>query len=227
MTRSRSKFQIVRRPLIVGVSLALAGGSLSCFPKPNRANIELRKQVQTLEDKNVGLERRHAVDVAQMRAMRSDRAVDTLPPDRLALLFTASAIKFKSIVIGEDLDPASPGDEGFKIGLTPVDQAGDEFKSSGSIAIELFDLAADPARIGSWTFTTAEAQPKWLSTFVFDGYIFSLPWQTPPAHDRLMVKATFTEELTGRVFEAEHALTIVPPTAKAAAATTTQPSGQP
>jgi hypothetical protein len=93
----------------------------------------------------------------------------------------------------------------------PVDEFGDEYKAAGSFKVELFDLAEPNARIGEWTLPTDEARRMWLSSFVFDGYVLQFPWQTPPAHEKLMVKATFTDELSGRSFEAKADLTIRPP----------------
>lgn len=181
-----------------------------CFPKPNKANIELRKQVQSLEVKIADLELRRAADKAAIDSLSGDRTIQTLPSDKLDRLFVTSSLKFKNIVVGEDLDPNTPGDEGFKIGVVPVDEFGDEFKAAGSLTVELFDLAAPETRLGQWTIDTAEARQKWLSSFVFDGYVLPFKWQTPPTHGKLLVKVTFVEELTGRKFEATSELNVKP-----------------
>jgi outer membrane murein-binding lipoprotein Lpp len=186
-----------------------------CFGKPNQANIALRKEIQTLNDKVASLTHERDAAVAQARASESGRAVQTLPVDRLEKLFTASGIRFGRVLVGNDTDSSRPGDEGLKVSLTPVDQFGDDFKSAGSFTIECFDLAADPARIGRWTIETADAQQRWLSTPVIDAYVFELPWQTVPTRARLMVKATFVDELTGRTFDVQREVTINVPTAPA------------
>lgn len=184
-----------------------------CFPKPNAANIALRKEVQSLQQQLGDLQSQRAADQAQVKAFESGRAIETLPADRLSRLFTASGLRFKRLVVGEDTDRNQPGDEAFKIGLAPVDQFGEEFKSAGTITVEVFDLAAEQPRLGSWTIDTVEAQRKWLSTPVFDGYVLQWPWQTVPQRAKLLVKATFVEELTGRRFDAQADLTINPPPA--------------
>lgn len=190
-------------------------GAVGCFPKPNKANIELRKEVQSLESKVSELEAQRETDRGEIERLSADRTIQTLPAEKLDLLFRTSSLKFKNLVIGNDLDPNVPGDEGFKIGLVPVDEYGDEFKAAGSFKIELFDLAAPETRLGEWSIPTADAHKKWVSSFVFDGYVIELPWQTPPTHDKLLVKATFTDELSGRRFEAKADLTIRPPTQSA------------
>ena len=204
-------------------ALAVAAGAGCRFNVPNKANIALRKESQALHEQIAQLEHERDAAVAQARASESSRAVSTLPVERLERLFTAAGLKFGKVNVGDDTDPATPGDEGFKVTLTPIDQYGDEFKSAGSFTIEVFDLAAEPARIGLWSIPTVEAQLKWLSTFVIDAYVFALPWQTPPAHGKLLVKATFVDELTGRTFEAKHDLTVTPPTIVTTTQATTQP----
>ena len=206
--------------LVLCWSLVL-GASTGCqFNRPRKANIELRKEAQTLRDQIAELTSERDAAVAQARAGESSRAVPTLPVERLDKLFTAAGLKFGKVVIGNDADAERPGDEGVKLTLIPIDQFGDECKLAGSFTIELFDLAAEPARIGLWTIDTSTAQKKWVSTFVIDAYVFELPWQTPPAHSKLTVKATFVDELTGRTFDAQRELTVnVPATTQPAVET--------
>lgn len=202
-------------PVLSGVALGHAAILLlacaGCFPKPNKANIALRKEIQRLEEKLATLETRNTADQAHVAALESNRTVQILPGEKLKRLFTASGIKFKNLTLGQDLDPSRPGDEGFKIALAPIDQFGDEFKSAGAIKVELFDLALPDTRIGTWTLDTPETQKLWLSTLVIDGYVLTFPWQTAPRNAKLLVKATFVEELTGRSFEAQTHLSVNPP----------------
>lgn len=192
--------------------LLLAGCQIN---KPNKANIELRKEVQGLNDKVGALTSERDAAVAQARASEAGRAVPTLSVDRLQKLFTASGIRFGRVLVGNDTDPDRAGDEGLKVSLTPVDQFGDDFKSAGSFTIECFDLAADPARIGRWTIETDAARERWLSTPVIDAFVFELPWQTVPTRAKLLVKATFVDELTGRTFDAQREVTVNVPAAPA------------
>lgn len=186
-------------------------GAAGCFPKPNKANIALRREIQAMQDKVADLETRDKAARAQIAALEADRTIQTLPSEKMQRLFTASGIKFKNLTLGQDLDRNKPGDEAFKIAVTPIDQFGDEFKSAGSIKVELFDLASQETRLGSWTLDTPETQKRWLSTPVIDGYVLTFPWQTPPTNPKLLVKVTFTEELTGRVFDGQTELKIEVP----------------
>lgn len=194
---------------ILASSLVIAG--IGCFPKPNKANIALRREIQSMHDRVAELEALHKSDRAQLAALTANRTVQSLPEEKMARLFTTSSIKFKNLTLGQDLDASKPGDEAFKIAIAPIDQFGDEIKIAGSIKVELFDLAAKETRLGEWTIETPEAQKRWLSTPVIDGYVLTFPWQTVPQSATLLVKATFTEELTGGVFTAQSELKIDPP----------------
>lgn len=193
--------------VVLGHSVPLTG----CLAKPNKANIALRKEVQSMQARISELEAQHKADQARLAAIQADRTIQTLPAEKMQRLFTASGIKFKNLTLGEDLDPSKPGDEGFKIAIAPFDQFRQEFKTAGSLKVELFDLAAADTRLGTWTIDTPEAQTHWLSTPVIDGYVLTFAWQTPPSGTKLLVKATFTEELTGGKFEATADLNITPP----------------
>lgn len=183
-------------------------GAAGCFPKPNKANIALRKEVQSLQDRVAELQSRDNANAAQIASLQANRTIPTLPNDKLQRLFTASGLKFKNLTLGQDLDPSKPGDEGFKICVSPLDQFGDEFKCAGSMKVELFDLTKPEPRLGTWKMDTPEMQKRWLSTPVIDGYVLSMPWQTPPTGETLLVKVEFTEELTGRTFTAQTDLKI-------------------
>jgi hypothetical protein len=183
-----------------------------CFGgKPDAANIELRKQVQALESANRELRSKQAGDRATIDALQSGRMVSTLPVERLDRLFTVASLRMAKLTVGDDLNPASPGDEGFKVSFCPVDQFGDDIKAAGSFTVELFDLKQPDTRLGSWTVPTADAQRMWVSSPVMDAYVFAARWQKTPAQSDLTAKVTFIDELTGGQFEATGPLRIAPP----------------
>lgn len=177
--------------------------------RPNKVNIELRKKIQALEDEKAALARERDVSRAQVEALQSERgSIETLPQARLDKLFTTSGLNILRLTIGVDLDPKKPGDEGFKVAFTPVDQFGDEFKSSGATVVELFDLDLPDTRLGRWEYDVETMQKKYISSFVLEAFVIEETWQTVPTTNRLLVKVTFTEELTGRRFSAIRELTI-------------------
>ena len=185
---------------------------------PNQANIELRKQNQTLQNQIDTLQRQHSADVADINALQSHATtVPVLPQKRLAELFTVHGLKFGRLTGGADLDPSKPGDEGLKIYITPIDEAGEQLKAAGAFTVEAFDLAnKDHPLVGSWRFPLSEAAHNWYGRALLYCYVLTCPWQHgPPAHADLTIKVTFTDALTQRYFIAQEIVKIrVPPEAK-------------
>jgi hypothetical protein len=183
-----------------------------CFGgKPDAANIELRKTVQSLEQKVADADRKQIADRKAIAALQADRTLSILPADRIDRLFHMAVLRIARLAGGVDLDPARAGDEGFQISFAPVDQYGDDFKSAGSFTVELFDLRARDTRLGSWTVEPLQSHKNWISSAVMDAYVFESAWKTTPVGDRLLVKVTFVEELTGRSFDATAEIDIRPP----------------
>ena len=187
--------------LVIG-ALAFSG----CTGKPNQANIQLRKQVQDLQGQIATLQRERDTARAEVAGLRSRSAtVQTLPPDRLAKLFTTAGIQLGKLTGGADLDPDRPGDDGLKVYVTPMDHAGQKFKAAGAITVEAFDLAANPTGVGRWQFNVEDAAKHWSGALLRYEYVLPCPFEKPPAHEEITIKVTFTDELTGRVFTQQRA----------------------
>jgi hypothetical protein len=199
-------------PLIL---LLCTGGCGFLFKSPDKANIKLRKQIQGLEGQIAQLKQQHQADAATIEGL-SERTGTTalLEPGRLDKLFTTHAIRVGRLSGGADLDASRPGDEGFKVYVNTLDQHGDMIKSAGSFVVEAFDLS-DPQspRLGHWDFPVEKAQENWHSFLTRYEYVLTCPWQQAvPRHPDVTVKLTFTDELTGRKFTAQHVAKVeVPP----------------
>ena len=200
-------------PLRLGLffsGLALLAGCGS----PNRANVTLRKQIQSLQAENAAL---HGQVQAQERMIAGLRqggpTTAALPSTELDKLFLAYGVKFGRLTGGIDLDPAKPGDEGLRVYVSPTDEEGTPVQAAGSFVIEAFDLAAGgDNRVGRWEFPTLEAKKNWRSFLIEYTYAFTCPWQKPPEHPELTVKVTFTSELTHAVFTAQRTVRVnLPP----------------
>ena len=183
--------------LFSGIALVLAPAGCK---SPNKANIQLRKENQQLRDQVADLERRHAADMAQIRAMESaagGNASATLPQDRLERLFTVHGL-----TLGR-LTGVSPEGE-LKVYATPTEDSGHDLKAAGSFIVELFDLAkGDNARIGRWEFPLEQARKNWVGQALLHTYVLTCPWQTRPEHSELTLKVSFTDALTGRTFDTQ------------------------
>src|SRR5688500_8985583 len=107
-------------PLLVLLAAA-PGCGLLFGGDPDKVNIELRKEKQTLKTRVTQLEQKPEADQQVIGAMRSDRpTVPTLPHDRLAKLWTTHGLQFGRLTGGLARDPRSPGDEGLKVYVSPT-----------------------------------------------------------------------------------------------------------
>ena len=211
------------------MAVLLAGPPVGCG-KPNRANITLRRQLQSLEGEIATLKRQHDADAASIAGLTQRiGTVPMLEPARLDRLFTVHGIRLERLTGGADLDGSKPGHEGLRVYVSLIDQHGDEIKSSGSFVVEAFDLAeSQAARLGRWEFPVEQSQANWHSFLTRYEYVLTCPWQRPPRHPDVTVKVQFTDELTGRQFTAQHVSKVdVPPTTQPTTQPATQPTTQP
>lgn len=170
--------------------------------KPNAANIALRKQVQDQQTQIEQLNRRHAADVANLKALEngpSSAPSYGAPND----LFTTHGIRLGRLTGPGDFDPASPGIDGLVVHVVPTDDDGDDFKAAGAITVEAFDLTDAGRRVGRWAFTVAQAKPMWNGNGLRYEYVVPCPWQDKPTAKQLTVKVTFVDTLTGRSFDTQ------------------------
>lgn len=203
----------VKLAILLTSAAMLAAGCGS----PNSANIVVRKQNQDLQDKIDSLTRSHEADQAELKGLK-DRigTLPTLPEDRIAKLFTTHGLSLGKLTGGADLDRDKPGDEGFKVYVTPTDDEGDTLKAAGSFVIEAFDLASKLPERGKWTFDTDQTRKCWNGSFLSHQYVLTCPWQSPIQHEELTVKVTFRDELTGREFHTQKVIKIkLPPSSSA------------
>jgi hypothetical protein len=194
--------------LLAGALLIAGCGS------PNRANIQLRKEKQALEGKIEDLKLQHDAALARLSAYELQTgALDTLPGERLKQMYTVHKIDLGSLTGGGDTDLKSRGDEALKVYLVPMDESGDPIKATGNVTVELFDLSrASDNRIGRWELEPQQLKETWRSFFRLNGFVLTLPWQTPPERAGLAVKVTFRDLLTGRTFEKLKDIQVSPPT---------------
>ena len=189
------------------VLLALAGCGT-----PNQPNIALRKQNQALQDQVATLQRQHAGDEASITAqLHANPTVASLPPRLLDQLFTVHGLTLGMLTAGDNPDPHATADSQLLVYAVPTDDDGDPLKAAGSFDVTAFDLA-DPAHalIGHWTFSTAQTRAMFQSHLSLYTYVLPCPLQTKPTHPALTVRVSFRDELTGRVINAERAVTVRP-----------------
>ena len=211
MSKAQPPLAFGLRPLIriSGVGLLVCAGCGS----PDKANIELRKQNQTLAARVDELSANHDRDRATLAAAAASRpTVPTLPADRLDRLFTTADLQFGRLTGGDNPDTVIGPDTMLKVYVVPIDGQGTPVKSAGAFTVEAFDLdAADHPRVGLWRSPIERSRDLFVNQFSLYTYVLSCPWQTVPAHADLTVQVTFDDELTGRRFEKQTQVKVHPP----------------
>lgn len=206
--------QCNRFPILAPVCWTVAFVAAGCG-SPNRANIELRKQIQQFQDQVHTLQVQHQSDQRTIQGLR-DRggSLQTLPSARLEQLFTTHGIELGRLTGGTGLNPAKPGDEGFVVYAIPLDQSGEKLKAAGSFDVEAFDLAdAKDPLLGRWHFDLQQARAAWTGMLLQYGYVLSCPWQKRiPRHRDVTIKVTFLDALTQTPFTAQRVIRVdLPP----------------
>jgi hypothetical protein len=181
--------------------------------KPNAANIQLRKENQTLREEVATLQQARLADAATIAALESDRSVTPmLPRERIEPLFTVHGIQFGRLTGGADLDRDKPGDEGIKVYVVPTDRDGQTLKAAGSFTVELFDLKREQQqRIGQWEFPLEDSRKNWYGQAMQYNYVLACPWQAAPENSELTLKVKFVDALTQREFENQRVITVALP----------------
>src|SRR5207248_391538 len=120
------------------------------------------------------LDRRHAADAAQIRALenRNGAAASTLPQDRLNHLFTVHGIQFGRLT---GLDEAGL----LKVYVVPTDDAGQQLKAAGSFVVEAFDLASkEQTLVARREFSVDDARKLWFGQALLYEYVLPVPWNS-------------------------------------------------
>jgi len=215
----RNQEMVFRWSSSIALPFLTAAMMLAGCGSPNRSNIQLRKQVQSLQDQVNTLTLKNAASQNMIQGLQGSRpTIPTLPPDELKKLYVAYGIKFARLTGGADLDPDKPGDEGIKAYVSPMDENGTVIQAAGSFVVEAFDLALQgDNRIGRWEFSTPADKSMWHSLLLEASYELTCPWQKIPVHRYLTLKVTFTDELTHASFAVEKGIEVnLPPAGRAA-----------
>ena len=125
--------------ILLVACLAAAG----CEPPPSP---RWAHRIQELRDENAGLQRE--LDQArgqQEQDQQQIRQLEALGPRRIEQLFTVDRIEIGRYSGGADTD-ARAGDDVVRVLLKPIDRDGHALKAAGEAHVQIYDLAADPAR---------------------------------------------------------------------------------
>ena len=180
-----------------------------CFG-PSRANIQLRKQNQSLLDTVARLKGEQKADRARIAGLETAATtVPVLPQDRLDRLFTVHGLKFNRLTGGYASTAGLASDDLVKVYVVPVDAGGQVIKAAGEFKVEVFDLAdAQSPLVASRRFSLDESRAAWYGQAMLYNYVLSIPLTRSPQHAELTVVASFTDALTQRIVPAEQKIRV-------------------
>lgn len=159
----------------------------------------------------------HAQQIETLQALGSARLEKLVYPTRLVI----------DRMSGGYDDDGLPGDDGVRVYLKPVDEAGDTLKLAGGITVELFDLGNPDGehRVGRVELDVDQVRGAWYGKLWTVHYTVQCPWSGPsaPGHREITVRATFTDYLTGRTLRAQHVCAVTLPGEAASAGGPVEP----
>lgn len=173
---------MIGRLAIIGL---LGVVTVGCGDSSRSANIDLRKQVAGLTQRNTELER-------HIKALQAPTAKPATMPNRIP----PEVITTTGLVFGK---LTAVRDGKLKVYIVPTDQFGDEIKAAGMFTIELYDLDREEPRVAKWTVPADEALKQWVNLLTIYGYVLECPLKQA-VEGELTVRIAFEEALTGRIF---------------------------
>ncbi len=178
------------------------------------------KLIRNLERSNASLRSKVSSQREQLIAQQAtiDGLRATLDADRdfgdrdLSRIYRVSDITIGRLSGGWDRD-GEIGDEGVTVFLQLRDGDGQPFKAAGQIDITLLDVDHDPpVPLHACHYDIDQARELWYGQLMSYHYKIRCAWGAErPTGRTVVVRATFTEYLTGQPFQAVRTLEITPP----------------
>jgi len=166
----------------------------------------LAKQVETLTQDKKGLARQ----IGQLESKNKDlqKQINTLHglPDDVKLkdIYEVQSIRITKYTNLYDKDKDGKR-ETLIVYIQPVDQEGDIIKVPADVHIRLLDLDKDrdPVVLGKWHITPDRLRKLWFNALMKTHYrlTFDVSDKLDSYEEPLTVMVTFTDYLSGRIFE--------------------------
>jgi hypothetical protein len=183
--------------ILVGCLLAVAAGCQSN---------NLAKEVKTLRQQKTELETQIEQSKAETEQLKNQvRVLSELPADvRLEDLYDLQKIKITRYTNLYDKDNDGKKEE-LLVYIQPIDEQGDIVKATGAVDVELWNLNKNDgqAKLGQWNVSTDQLKKLWCATLITINYRlpFDVTDKITGEEKSLIVKVTFTDYLTGKVFK--------------------------
>ncbi len=194
--------------LLSAVAAVICVSLCGCFG-PSKANTDLRKENQELQQRVWNLERARQGDLQRIAAIELPSTRPTLPYSEMQKLYTAHGLTFGSLTGGYKQNERDERYAGVVVYVVPTDDEGQILKAAGRFDISVFDLAVpEKPLVARRAFSLDEAKAAWNGRALLYNYVLQVPFATPPQHNDLLVRVEFTDELTGRKIISERKATL-------------------
>jgi hypothetical protein len=183
--------------ITAGCLLAIAAGCESSNPA---------KGVKTLKQENTELKSQIEQSKSETEQLKNQvQVLSKLPPEvRLEDLYNLQKIKITRYTNLYDKDKDGKKEK-LLVYIQPIDEQRDIVKATGAVDVELWDLnkEAGQAQLGQWHVTPGELKTLWYATLITINYRlpFDVADKITGDEKELVVKVTFTDYLSGKVFE--------------------------
>ncbi len=195
--------------ILAGCSLVIAAGCES-----TNAKIPLAEQVQTLRREKRELARQFEKSKLENKGLKKQiQVLSGLPPGvKPENLYRLQSIKITKYTNFYDKDK-----DGIKekliVYIQPIDEDGDIIKAVGTVDVRLQDPNKndDQALLGQWHVEPNKLKKLWFAGFISANYklTFDVADKIDKLEEPLLVKVSFIDYLTGKVFNEEKLIRIV------------------
>lgn len=198
--------------------LAVFSAAPGCTPRDDSRTVQLRDQRDAAQQRARQLTQR--VETLSNRLREKDRQIETLQNlggVDVQDLYTTRRIELGRYTGGIDTD-GKPGHDAVRVFLNLFDRDESPLKRAGNVTVQLYDLAAETHRqlLAEFDYPADKAGQHFASGALAYHYRFDgpLPEDRPLQREKLTVRVTFTERLTGKTFDAQKVLTLQLPPAE-------------
>ena len=189
--------------ILTGLLLASAIAIIGCeSPAPKN---KLAEEISALKHEKYLLENK--VEKSQAENQQLKQQLQTLSgldsEVKLEHLYELEKIKVTRYTNLYDKDNDGKKEK-LLVYIQPIDKQNDIVKASGTVDVELWYLnKKDEAMLGKWQVTPAELKQNWFATLITINYrlMFDVAEKITGNEEELVVKVTFTDYLSGKVFK--------------------------
>ena len=188
--------------ILAGSLLALAGGCENA----NSRQVSLTEQIQTLREEKTQLTRQLEQSKTENKQFKKQvQVLAGLKPEvKLENLYNLQKIRITRYTNFYDKDKDGKKEK-LIVYIQPIDEDGDIVKAAGAVDVQLWDLNEKDgqALLGQWSVRPDELKKLWFATLITINYrlTFDVADKISNVEGPLTVKVTFTDYLTGKVFE--------------------------